>query len=263
MDSPSLQELSRIKQSIRRESSRHHELAAAWPHEAAEDLVKRVLAAYDKLKNDKFELQKDIRSEREAKLQAHDWLRNKDNLINQEWTTHRKQLKDTEEICERRLRSKDIEHDRQIADFESRYFERERKLIQEHDDEKQRIQQIAEDLKQDLSTREHIKGLADREVALQFKKLSTDIEDFSRIEWDAHHEADWPYSEIELRTLRPHNVRKLKQQIVQNSLWLVLHEHVFRSPFRIIGDYGQVFDSELYEAHNPSKFLGASFYLLL
>ena len=126
-------------------------------------------------------------------------------------------------------------------------------LIEKHRIELQRSQQVAEDLKQDLVSRDHIKGLSDRELAAQFKKLNTIIEDFSRTEWDHSREADWPLSEEELRSLYPRNVRKLKQQIIQNSLWLSLYEFIFRSPFRIIGEHGLAFDSEIYEANNPGK----------
>jgi hypothetical protein len=135
------------------------------------------------------------------------------------------------------------------------HCQRESRLREEYEAEKQQIQQVAEDLKQDLSSREHVKGLTDREVASRFKKLSAEIEDFSRIDWNPQLGEGWPFSETELDQLHPHNVRRLKRQILQNSLWLSLHEGVFRSPFRIIGSHGQDFDSDVYEAYNPGKYI--------
>ncbi|KAH8732202.1 hypothetical protein GQ44DRAFT_697245 [Phaeosphaeriaceae sp. PMI808] len=151
------------------------------------------------------------------------------------------------------MTKKDEDHKQQMETLEETYLKREQRIIEEYENKMRVDQQEKEYLKQSLSSREHIKGLTDREVVIRFKKLSTDIEEFSRVEWDPFSENSWPYSETELSALRPHNVRKLKQQIVQNSVWLALHEQVFQTPFRIIGPYGEAYDNEMYEAHNPGK----------
>ncbi|KAF2828906.1 hypothetical protein CC86DRAFT_465603 [Ophiobolus disseminans] len=175
-----------------------------------------------------------------------DWSRRL-KQIEEDWSGR---LRKSEEDWSGRLRKNEELWQTEHRNREAKHVETVRELNHIHTVEKEQLQQVNEDLKQDLSSREHIKGLADREVVMRFKKLSTDIEEFSRIEWDPHLEASWPYSEVEMGTMRSHNTRKLKQHLVQNCLWLTLHEHVFRTPFRIMGEYGQVFDSELYEAHS-------------
>jgi hypothetical protein len=58
------------------------------------------------------------------------------------------------------------------------------------------------------------------------------------MDWDARRETTWPLSEADLLQLHPKNTRKLKQHMIQHSIWLLLHEGIFRLPFMILGKEG-------------------------
>ena len=94
------------------------------------------------------------------------------------------------------------------------------------------------DLKGALVAREHIKSMTDRELASNFERLAGQVDHLSRISWDARMESNWPFSGRILQQLHG-NTRKLKQQIVQNSLWLIFYERIFATPFIVIGDEGK------------------------
>ncbi|KIY02397.1 uncharacterized protein Z520_02535 [Fonsecaea multimorphosa CBS 102226] len=106
--------------------------------------------------------------------------------------------------------------------------------------EMERIEQLrleAEDLKGELVRRDHFKGLSDPEICNRFTKLAQEVSSFSRVQWEKKKETRWPMQENALR--RTENPRKLKQQIVQSTIWMILKERIFHSPFALLGDEGQ------------------------
>jgi chromosome segregation ATPase len=105
-------------------------------------------------------------------------------------------------------------------------------LTEQHNAEKYALLVIIEDFKLASATRDRPKGLTDTDLVTRFSKLAQDVEDFARLEWDPACEAQrWTQ---QLNQLNPRNRRKLKQKLIQNSLWISLHEHVFRSPYRLL-----------------------------
>jgi DNA repair exonuclease SbcCD ATPase subunit len=104
-------------------------------------------------------------------------------------------------------------------------------LTEQHNAEKYALLVIIEDFKLASATRERPKGLTAADLVTRFSKLAQDVEDFARLEWDPTREAErWTK---QLNQLNPRNTRKLKQKLIQNSLWINLHEHVFRSPYKL------------------------------
>jgi hypothetical protein len=110
-----------------------------------------------------------------------------------------------------------------------------------------------EALKGALVARQHFKGLTDPELASRFKTLAIQVEDFSRIRWDTSREAYWPFLERTLQRLHRENTRKLKQQIVQSSIWVIFYDNIFYSPFQVFGEEGKVLNREWTEAFGRSK----------
>jgi hypothetical protein len=103
-----------------------------------------------------------------------------------------------------------------------------------------RLKKDIETLNAALLARDRYKAIADQELKTRFEKLGTEIDYLSRVEWKLR-QADWT---DKLLSRLSANQRKLKQQIVQDSLWLVLFEHIFCSPFRILGVEGVKRDAQ-------------------
>jgi hypothetical protein len=138
---------------------------------------------------------------------------------------------------QRAMKSLEIEFnskmDRKREEFEAREEEARR-------GEMARMEQFRRDneaLKGELVAREHFKGLSDPEIYSSFKKLAGEVDSFSRIQWEKRKESRWPLPESTLK--RSENPRKLKQHIVQGSIWVILNEKIFRSPFEVFGEEGQ------------------------
>ncbi|KAF2026787.1 hypothetical protein EK21DRAFT_115409 [Setomelanomma holmii] len=125
----------------------------------------------------------------------------------------------------------------------------ERKLKEQHQEETVELRTVIEDFKVASSRREHFKGLTDSEMAAHYKRLANNIEDVSRMEWDFSKEQKWPLTESRMRE-HSNNTRKLKQQIIQHTLWSLLFEHIFRSPFCIMGGDVRKLDAEFAEIYS-------------
>jgi hypothetical protein len=128
-----------------------------------------------------------------------------------------------------------------------------KELLEKHEVEKVELRTVIEDFKVATSRREHFKGLTDSELAGLFKRLANSIEDFSRLEWDFSKEQQWPLTDTRMREMGK-NTRKLKQQVIQHTLWLFLRDYVFGSPFRIFGQHGHEFDvqwTQIYASGKP------------
>jgi len=49
------------------------------------------------------------------------------------------------------------------------------------------------------------------------------------------------------------NQRKLKKQILQDSLWIILYTTIFSSPFRIFGDEGRALETQWSDAFGRDR----------
>ncbi|CAO2656250.1 Nn.00g050530.m01.CDS01 [Neocucurbitaria sp. VM-36] len=177
-------------------------------------------------------------------------------------TEYESRLKDVEAKSENRFARERAKYDDLIASLESQIaqlkseaqeqlFTQKQLLIKEHEAESVALRNVIEEFKVASTQREHFKGLTDRDVAGHFLRLANDIEDFSRLGWEFRKEQDWPLTEDQMRQFNPKNTRKLKQQIVQNTMWVILYQHVFRSPFRILGEDGKDIDEDWIEIYAP------------
>ncbi|KAJ4365714.1 hypothetical protein N0V83_008334 [Neocucurbitaria cava] len=173
-------------------------------------------------------------------------------------------IKDVELKAENRLHRERGKYEELIASLESQIAQlkneaqeelltQTQQLIKEHEAESSALRNVIEEFKVASTQREHFKGLTDRDVAGHFLRLANDIEDFSRLGWEFRKEQDWPFTEDRLRQFNHKNTRKLKQQIVQNTMWVILFEHVFRSPFRILGVDGKDIDADWIGIYAPER----------
>jgi hypothetical protein len=126
-------------------------------------------------------------------------------------------------------------------------------LTQKHTHETLQLRTVNEELKQGLFQREHFKGLRDRDLTSKFRIIMGQVQDFANLEWDSRWALDWPCSEHQLLEIHRDNTRKLKKQIVQNTLWVLLYNHIFASPFRILGAEGRDLDSDWILIHTSGE----------
>lgn len=199
-----------------------------------------------------------------------------DEKLKDEYEIHAQQMQQQEEKLERIVR----EHQASVAQFkleaereeqrlhdllrteqaklqeeqkrrEKELKRQEAKLSKKHTQETFQLRTDNEELKQGLFHRQHFRGLKDRDLANLFRSITDQVQDFANVEWDGT--LDWPFSEHQLLDIHRENTRKLKKQIVQNTIWALLYGWIFVSPFRILGLEGADLDREWIDVHTSSK----------
>jgi hypothetical protein len=103
-----------------------------------------------------------------------------------------------------------------------------------HAEEKERLRKDVDAYSAALLARDDFKPTPDNEIKARFQDLVQDVDALARLEWKVNQE----WTSQALRRLLPKQ-RLLKKQILQNSMWTILHRYIFCSPFRIFGEEGQ------------------------
>jgi hypothetical protein len=120
-------------------------------------------------------------------------------------------------------------------------FENERaRLLSDHADQQARLKRDIEALNGALVKREHFKPLSDNDLKSLFSDLAIDIDHVARLRWK-YNQTDWT---DELLDQVAKNPRRVKKNILQESLWSVLYDNIFCSPFRVLGEEGRSLETE-------------------
>jgi hypothetical protein len=108
----------------------------------------------------------------------------------------------------------------------------------------------------DFNMVEHdvLEPMSDNEIEGRFVDLVQDVDRLSRLEWKQNPKG-WT---IQILRSLSSNQRLLKKQILQDIIWVILHEFVFCSPFRIFGEEGQALESQWNKECGTGKLLASS-----
>jgi hypothetical protein len=113
------------------------------------------------------------------------------------------------------------------------------------------LKETVESLKGALVERDHFKAMSDPELAHRFEDISVEVDEFARVQWDIGRESLWPFPGQSFR--KSENQRRTKQYIIQNTLWVVLYESIFCTPFRILGNQGKSLEATWIEKFGQGK----------
>jgi hypothetical protein len=135
-----------------------------------------------------------------------------------------------------------LEHQRieEVARLKSEFETRELQLEMSHAAETKRLRRDIEAYSGALLARDEFKPIPDDEIKSRFMDLAQEIDALARIEWRPN-QKEWTNQLI--RRLSNHQ-RMLKKQILQDILWVTLHENIFCSPFRVFGAEGRSLELE-------------------
>ncbi|KAI9768394.1 MAG: hypothetical protein M1839_004131 [Geoglossum umbratile] len=106
-------------------------------------------------------------------------------------------------------------------------------------------------LKGALVKRHPPKTMSDHELAHRFQDLASEVDSFSRVRWENGLQPSWPFPERSFHNLE--NVRRTKQYVIQNTIWVILYEKIFCTPFQVLGAEGQSLEQEWVERHGQGQ----------
>jgi len=93
--------------------------------------------------------------------------------------------------------------------------------------------------------------MSDNELALRFHDLANEVDDIARADWDNRRESAWYFPGNVLRNSE--NVRRAKQHLLQNTIWVILYEKIFCTPFRVFGNEGKSLERAWTEKHGQDR----------
>jgi hypothetical protein len=94
--------------------------------------------------------------------------------------------------------------------------------------------------------------ISDRDLESLFKDFSLEIDGIARVtKWDTTKERTWPVRETILRNTE--NDTRTKRYLVQNSIWAILYEFIFNSPFAALGTVGDSMEEEWCDLFNAGE----------
>ncbi|KAF2823207.1 hypothetical protein CC86DRAFT_457643 [Ophiobolus disseminans] len=91
-----------------------------------------------------------------------------------------------------------------------------------------------------LVAREKFKGLPDGELKNKFTELVLQVDALARLRW-SYNRSKWTDG---LQSKLSDTPKRLRKQILQDTIWGILFENVFCSPFRMIGDEGKRLEAQ-------------------
>jgi hypothetical protein len=137
--------------------------------------------------------------------------------------------------------------------MEEQYAAEKSRLEKEREEEHRSLRGDIEALKGALIKRDHFKdfNMSGRDLSLRFQDLASEIDAFSRIRWDNERETTWPFPDKVFR--RSDNERRSKKHVIQNTLWAILYERIFCTPFRVLGSEGMLMERDWVEKYGQGE----------
>jgi len=134
--------------------------------------------------------------------------------------------------------------------MEEQYAAGKLRVEKEREEERRGLRDEVEALKGAMVKRDHFKFksmMSGRELSLRFQDLASEIDAFSRVRWDNRQETTWPFPGKVFR--ESENERRSKQYVIQNTIWVILYERIFCTPFRILGTEGKLMEQDWIEKY--------------
>jgi anti-sigma28 factor (negative regulator of flagellin synthesis) len=149
------------------------------------------------------------------------------------YETQQKRMRDANEAQQEEMSQA---HNSVIVALQKQHEDEQRSLQKQHEEEHRSLRERVESLKEALVKGDRFKAISDRELARRFQDLTSDVDALARFRWDNGRVRTWPFPDKVF--LNSENQRRDKQYLFQNTIWVILHEKIFCTPFRVLGNEG-------------------------
>jgi hypothetical protein len=126
------------------------------------------------------------------------------------------------------------------ADQKQQFDTREARLKQAHNQQQERLEKSIQSRNKALITRENFKGQTDAQLKSDFTNLMLKVNNLASLTWTIN---DSPWTD-ELQSQISDTPKRLRKQILQDSIWNIFFEKVFCSPFRVFGHEGEALENQ-------------------
>jgi DNA repair exonuclease SbcCD ATPase subunit len=168
-------------------------------------------------------------------------LRNTISTLETEHLQEKKQMNsafdEEKDILDRKITA---ELTRLRADFKAK-----KELLESsHAEATSQLRNDVEAYSQALLARDDFKPMPDNEIKSKFEDLAEEVKNLGRLEWQEG-QTVWPAQVIKRLST---NTTLFKRRILQEMIWVILHKHIFCSPFRAFGEEGEIMERKWNDA---------------
>jgi hypothetical protein len=103
-----------------------------------------------------------------------------------------------------------------------------------------------------LADKDAFEPLTDTDIEARFADLVQDVDRLSRLDWKVDPKG-WTAQDLH-SLAADSNERLLKKQILQDSIWVLLHKYILCSPFRVFGEEGGSLEAQWNQECGAGKF---------
>jgi F0F1-type ATP synthase membrane subunit b/b' len=119
-----------------------------------------------------------------------------------------------------------------------------------HQQETARLNKIIHGRTKAIVTRETFTPITDRDLKTKFTELYSKVDSLGKLQWSPGRST---WRDDQLRQVRV-NSKKLQKSIIQETVWLVLHEYILCSPFRVFGKEGKIMEKQWNDAYGNGPY---------
>jgi hypothetical protein len=159
-------------------------------------------------------------------------------------------LEDSRLEHEQALMHMETKHREQVNDLLDKAEQNEASLKHNHQQETARLNKIIHGRTKAIVTRETFTSITDRDLKTKLTELSSKVDSLAKLQWSPDRST---WRDDQLKQVRI-NSKKLQKSIIQETVWLVLHEYILCSPFRVFGTEGIKLEKQWNNAYGNGQY---------
>ena len=209
---------------------------------------------YQSLQEEKGKLDEDLRRTRSS-------LRMAENKVTEGERIHSSKMDSKLSEFNSRLEDSRLEHEQARMHMETKHRERVNDLLDKakqdeatlkhnHQQETARLNKIIHGRTKAIVTRETFTPITDRDLKTKLTELSSKVDSLGKLQWSPDRST---WRDDQLKQVRI-NSKKLQKSIIQETVWLVLHEYILCSPFRVFGTEGIKLEKQWNNAYGNGQY---------
>jgi hypothetical protein len=210
----------------------------------------RVFRMYQLLQEQKGKVDEDLRRTQSSLRMVKDKLTEGERSHALQMDSARREfnslLDDSRQKHEQARMHLEAEHRRQVERLSDEAEQNEHN----HQQETARLNKIIHGRTKAIVTRETFTPITDRDLKTKFTELYSKVDSLGKLQWSPGRST---WRDDQLRQVRV-NSKKLQKSIIQETVWLVLHEYILCSPFRVFGKEGKIMEKQWNDAYGNGPY---------
>jgi predicted nucleic acid-binding Zn-ribbon protein len=247
-----------------RDVSEHTSLSLPETVQKLAQEYERICRMYQSLQEQKGKVDEDLRRTQSSLRMAKDKLtegershssemdsaRRESNSLLEKMDSARREftslLEDARQKHEQARMHMEAEHRRRVERLSDEAEQNEHN----HQQETARLNKIIHGRTKAIVTRETFTPITDRDLKTKFTELYSKVDSLGKLQWSPGRST---WRDDQLRQVRV-NSKKLQKSIIQETVWLVLHEYILCSPFRVFGKEGKIMEKQWNDAYGNGPY---------